>query len=99
VLPCSVRVIEPSHPLFGRTFEATAFRHLQGELRLVAVLPDGAPGTIPAEATDILGGEAEAGDTDLQQLVLTLDGVRRLRALVEAKSRGPKSRGTRSRAT
>jgi hypothetical protein len=65
---------------------------------LAVVLPDGSGGMILAAATDVLGqglSEARTGT------VLSADGVRRLRALLEAKARSrgsKKSRGTRRRA-
>ena len=63
---------------------------------LAVVLPDGSAGTIPGAATDVLGEQrpAETGPGT----VLTADGVRRLRTVLKAKSRGSKSRGTRRRA-
>ena len=63
---------------------------------LAVVLPDGSAGTIPAAATDVFGEqrEAETGPG----AVLSAEGVRRLRAMLEAKSRGSESRGTRRRA-
>jgi hypothetical protein len=79
VLPCEVRVISPLHPLFGQLLAATGFKRRAGTLLLVVGLPDGAPGTIPASATDVLGGTVrEAG-----QSVLSVDGVRCLRVLVD----------------
>jgi hypothetical protein len=68
------------HPLFGRVLEATGFKRWDGSLLLVVVLPDGSPGTIPAEATDVLGSTAEPAVV----AVLSVEGVRQLRALVEA---------------
>jgi hypothetical protein len=68
------------HPLFGRLLEATGFKRWKGDLLLVVILPDGSPGTIPASATNILGGEAPAGLTT----VLTVEGVRQLRSLVDS---------------
>jgi len=65
---------------------------------LAVVLPDGSGGMILAGVTDVLGqGLSEA----CTGTVLSAEGVRRLRALVEAKarSRGSESRGTRRRAT
>jgi hypothetical protein len=66
---------------------------------LAVVLPDGSAGTVPAVATDVFGEqrEVETGPG----AVLSTEGVRRLRALLEAKarSRGSKSRGARRRAT
>jgi len=69
---------------------------LQGVLMLAVVLPDGSSGTVAAAATSVLGDEprSELGPGT----VLTVDGVRRLRALLGAKSRGPEDRGTRRRA-
>jgi hypothetical protein len=63
---------------------------------LEVVLPDGSAGLVPAAATDVLGEEPslESGPGT----VLSVDGVRRLRALLVATSRGSRSRGTRRRA-
>jgi hypothetical protein len=74
---------------------ARGFRRLNGELMLAVLLPDGSAGTVPAAATDVLGEQPrpESGPG-----VLTVEGVRRLRALLVAKSRGSRSRGTRRRA-
>jgi hypothetical protein len=74
--------------LFGRVLAAGGFKRRDGELLLVVVLPDGSPGTIPATATDVLGpspGEAIAS-------TLSVDGVRRLRLLLD--TLGP-ARGSR----
>ena len=67
---------------------------------LAVVLPDGSAGTIAAAATSVLGEEprSEPGPGPGLGTVLTVDGVRRLRALLGAKSRGPEDRGTRRRA-
>ncbi len=43
------------HPLPGRLVAVRSFKRLNGELLLVIELPDGSPGTIPADATDVLG--------------------------------------------
>ena len=96
VLPCDVRVTQRAHPLCGRTLEARGFRRSEGQLLLAVLLPDGSGGMIPAAATDLFAEElrAEPG----LATVLTAEGVRRLRVLLEAKSRGPESRGTRRRA-
>jgi len=62
---------------------------------LAVVLPDGSAGTIPVAVTDVLGERPpETGSG----LVLTAEGLRRLRALLVAKSRGSRSRRTRRRA-
>ena len=69
----------PAHPLFGKLLSATGFKRRSGTLLLVVGLPDGAPGTIPASATDVLGGEAK----EVGQTVLSVDGVHRLRELID----------------
>jgi len=78
VLPCEVRVTAATHPLFGLVVAAHQFRRVDSVLFLVVTLPDGSPGTVRADATDVLGSPAdEPGVT-----VLDGDGVRALRALV-----------------
>jgi hypothetical protein len=79
VLPCEVRVIAATHPLFGRLLAAASFKRSAGVLYLVVGLPDGSPGTIPAAATSVFGGTV-TGERD--GTVLSVEGVRRLRALV-----------------
>jgi hypothetical protein len=73
-----VQVTSRTHPLAGRLVAARSFKRLQGVLLLVIVLPDGSPGTIRADATDVLG-DAEPGGPGT---VLDAAGFRRLRALV-----------------
>ena len=85
-----------AHPLSGHRLEARSFRRLKGELMLAVVLPDGSAGTVPAVATDVFG-EQPQNDSG-PATVLSAEGVRRLRALLEAKSRGSANRGTRRRA-
>jgi hypothetical protein len=55
VLPCEVRVVAETHPLFGRLLSAKSFKRWNGVLLLVIDLPDGSPGTIRCDATDVLG--------------------------------------------
>jgi hypothetical protein len=78
VLPCDVRVTGEAHPLFGRLVGAASFKRLNGVLHLVVELPDGSPGTIRADATDVLGIEGARGPA----VVLDAEGLRGLRALV-----------------
>jgi hypothetical protein len=80
VLPCSVRVTAAVHPLFGELLAASGFRRSAGVVYLVVELPDGSPGTIRAEATDVL---VAAGQEPVAA-VLDAVGVRALRALVAA---------------
>jgi hypothetical protein len=84
VLPRAISVTAVTHPLHGRTLHAVAFIHLRGVLHLVVRLPDSSPGTVPASATDVFGGQASAGPA----VVLDADGLRRLRALVMALAAG-----------
>jgi len=80
-LPGEVRVTGLTHPLFGRLLEASSFRRRNGVLVLVVRLPDGSPGTVAADATDVFGvaSPEPAGGT-----VVSAEGVRRLRLLVDA---------------
>ena len=73
-----MRVTAATHPLFGQLVTAGDFKRLSGVLFLVVVLPDGSPGTIRADATDVLG-EVMAEATSL---VMDADGLRVLRRLV-----------------
>ena len=75
-----MRVTSRTHPLSGRLVAARSFKRLNGELLLVIGLPDGSPGTIAADATDVLGPAGAAGPP----VVLDAGGWRRLRELAAA---------------
>ena len=77
MLPCEVRVTVSSHPLFGRLLDAGGFKRLDGVLLLVVQLPDGSPGTIRADATDVFGTVAETASA-----VFDVDGLQVLYELV-----------------
>ena len=80
-----------THPLFGRLLQATGFKRREGVLLLVVVLPDGSPGTIPADTTDVLGGAApQPGSTSL-----SVEGLRRLHQLVGTLDPPAQRRGRR----
>jgi hypothetical protein len=64
--------------LFGLMLTAHHFRRVDGVLFLVVTLPDGSPGTLRADVTDVLGGPADAAAVT----VLDGEGVRALRAVV-----------------
>ncbi|HKS51338.1 MAG TPA: hypothetical protein VJS67_05665 [Pseudonocardiaceae bacterium] len=66
--------------MFGRLVNAGSFKRWNGALLLVIGLPDGSPGTIRADATDVFGDVAADGPA----VVLDTDGLRHLRALVLA---------------
>ena len=76
VLPCEVRVVAETHPLFDRLLAAKSFKRWNGVL-LVIDLPDGSPGTIRCDATDVLG-VVESGPRS----VLDAAGLRALHRLV-----------------
>ena len=75
VLPCEVRVTARSHPLFGECWHASGFKRWNGVLLLVVELPDGSPGTVRADATDVF---AARGAVEPTGLVLDGDGVQAL---------------------
>ena len=76
-LPCEVLVTAAAHPLSGRRLRAYAFRHVDGVLHLKVRLPEGRPGLVRADATDVHGGGEERPG-----LVLDVAGLRELRVLV-----------------
>ena len=78
VLPCEVRVVAQTHPLCGRLLVARSFKRWNGVLLLVVDLPDGSPGTIRADATDVLG----VGRPEGAVAVLDAAGLRELHRLV-----------------
>ena len=78
----------PVHPLFGRVLAANGFKRWDGELLLVVVLPDGSPGTIPTTATDVLGSVPAEAITS----ALSVEGVRRLRQLLDTLGPAERSR-------
>jgi hypothetical protein len=80
VLPCSVQVTASAHALFAELLAASGFRRFTGVLHLVVELPDGSPGTIRADATDVLA----AAQPQSAGTVLVAGGVRALRVLVTA---------------
>jgi hypothetical protein len=79
VLPCDVRVIAETHPLFGRLLAARSFKRWNGALLLVVELPDGSPGTIRADATDVFGASGVQGAVS----VLDAAGLRELHGLAQ----------------
>ena len=87
VLPCRVRVTAWTHSLFGELLACSAFKRWNGALLLVVELPDGSPGTVRADATDIF---ATAPVTPTK-LVLDGEGIQALRGLVVALQRQPGS--------
>src|ERR1035438_2853933 len=75
-LPCEVLVTAAAHPLFGSRLTAYAFRHVDGVLHLKVKLPEGRPGLVRADVTDVHGDGEER-----PSLVLDVAGLRGLRVL------------------
>jgi hypothetical protein len=82
-LPCDVRVTAARHPLFGELLLASGFKRWNGALLLVVALPDGSPGTIRVDATDVFAAEA----VEPTRLVLDGEGLQALHVLVTALQR------------
>lgn len=72
--------------MFGRLAQASGFKRWNGALLLVIELPDGSPGTIRADATDVCSARRPGGDG--VAVVLSAEGLRRLRSLVFALADG-----------
>jgi hypothetical protein len=53
-----VQVTASMHALFGELLAATGFKRWNGVPLLVVTLPDGSPGTIRADATDIFATDS-----------------------------------------
>ena len=85
-LPCDVRVTAAIHPLFGRLLAARDFRRVDGVVLLVVELPDGSPGTIRVEATDLLGMDPGVAVVT----VLDVEGLRALSGLVRTLQTRPR---------
>jgi len=73
-------VTASAHPLCGELLAASAFRRFAGVVHLVVELPDGSPGTIRADATDVLA----FAEPQVPGTVLDAAGVRALMVLVTA---------------
>jgi hypothetical protein len=87
LLPCSVRVTAAVHPLFGELLACSGFKRWNGVLLLVVELPDGSPGTVHADATDIF----PTAPVTPTGLVLDGEGIQGLHGLVVALQRRPGS--------
>jgi hypothetical protein len=80
-LPSEVVVVASSHPLAGRTLVVEGRRTVGGERCLLVRLPDGSAGTVALSATTLAAGTEALGEGAR----LSETGVRRLRALLEAR--------------
>jgi hypothetical protein len=89
-LPREVTVTGAYHPLCGERLAVEGRRRVGGVPCLIVRLPDGTPGTLEVQATS-----AGAADADTQAgTLLSIEGVRRLRGLLEPASPGGVGSGT-----
>ena len=79
-LPEKVHVTWADHKLDGTELPVHGWHRVQGQIQLLVTLPDGSRGCLPASATALFG----AHEADRPAVMLTADGVRQLRHLVEA---------------
>jgi hypothetical protein len=79
LLPCEVVVTAVTHPLYGCRLRAYALRHVDGVPHLKVELPDGLPGLVAADATDVFAAEQAGAGIGL---ILDGAGLRRLYAVV-----------------
>ena len=78
-----------THPLFGELARVAGFKRWNGVLLLVVALPDGSPGTIRADATDVFA----TGPVERSRMVLNGEGLQALRVLVTALQRPGRAGG------
>jgi hypothetical protein len=78
-LPADVRLTSRRHPLVGKLVRVESAHRWNGNIWLVVMLPDGHPGRVRVEETELSGadplGEMATG-------TLSLEGLRSLRAHV-----------------
>jgi hypothetical protein len=77
LLPEEVMVTAPHHPLCGARLAVEGRRRVRGVPCLVVRLPDGTPGTVEVQATNV-GSTTEPAAGEL----LSAEGVRQLRRLL-----------------
>jgi len=75
-----VTVTAAAHPLFGERLAVEGRRRVRGVPCLIVRLPDGTPGTVEVSATSA-GSVGRGGSPGV---LLSVDGVRRLRRLLTA---------------
>ena len=78
------------HPLCGARLAVEGRRRVGGVSCLIVRLPDGTPGTVEVEATS--AGSTEAGPAS--GVLLSAEGVRRLRRLLAARVSAGDGSGT-----
>jgi hypothetical protein len=93
LLPCPVRLIARGHPLRGQEVMASGVYARPDGLWLVVTLPDGGDAGVPLYETDLVpeavrDAEGLLGDDPRGGTVLSIEGVRQLRLLMEGLTGG-----------
>jgi hypothetical protein len=85
-----VTVTAAAHPLCGKRLPVEGRRRVGGVRCLIVRLPDGTPGTVEVQATSAAAtaGEQAAG------ALLSVEGARQLRRLLEPRVSGGEGSGT-----
>ncbi len=86
-----VTVTAAHHPLVGVRLAVEGRRRVRGVRCLIVRLPDGTPGTVEVSATS---AAAAGGETQTGGVLLSLEGVRHLRRLLEPSAGGREGSGT-----
>ena len=73
-------IVWPDHQLYGAELPVHGWHHIHGEIHLLVTLPDGSRAYFPAAGTALF----ECAERDRPALMLTADGIRQLRQLMEA---------------
>jgi predicted homoserine dehydrogenase-like protein len=89
-LPAEVTVTAAHHPLVGVRLGVEGRRRVRGVRCLIVRLPDGTPGTVEVSATSAAAGS----ETPAAGVLLSVEGVRHLRRLLEPSAAGGGGSGT-----
>ena len=79
-LPERVRIVWQDHLLYGTELPVHGWHRIDGEIHLLLTLPDGSRGYFPAAGTALFDTQAD----DRPAVIVTGEGVRQLRQLMEA---------------
>jgi len=88
-LPEEVAITAVHHPLAGMRLPVEGRRAVRGVACLIVRLPDGTPGTVAVSATS-----ARADIDPPAGLLLSVEGLRRLRRLLSPSAAGDDGSGT-----
>jgi hypothetical protein len=88
-LPECVRIVWQDHQLHGTELPVHGWHRIHGEIHLLLTLPDGSRGYFPAAGTALF----DAQEADRPAVIVTGDGIRRLRQLMEVLQERSRRRG------